>query len=204
MGSEKVVEFPKPEISAEEKARRVMAEAERLSRQSEVEWRFWLDGSAERLGIPAPKLAELVRAKIKESEKAKAEAQRQEKRFEKKRTEARREENRKRREQEREQERISKEAERKERERQKVFAALIKLPGAEHQARLAELAKRQGEDLGLLRDEFKIFADAEDTIRKTGVIEPWHEPVETGALSPRFANTSSCVMTKRLLWRYTQ
>ena len=182
MGSEKVVEFPKPEISAEEKARRVMAEAERLSHQSEVEWRFWLDGSAELLGIPAPKLAELVKAKIKEREKAKAEAQRQEKRFEKKRTEVQREEKRKWLEQEREQERISKEAKRQERERQKAFAALIKLPGAEHEARLAELAKRQGEELGLLRDQFKIFADAEDAIRKTGHIEPWHEPVKTGAL----------------------
>ena len=48
-----------------------------------------------------------------------------------------------------------------------------------HEARLAELAKRLGEDLELLREEFEDFVGPEETADK---LDPWDEPVETKAL----------------------
>ncbi len=49
---ENVVDFPAgKEIPDEEKTRRVMAEATRLINLAPGEWRLWIDGSAERLGI---------------------------------------------------------------------------------------------------------------------------------------------------------
>ena len=47
-----VLDFPKAEITSEEKARRAMAEAKRLASLSPGEWRLWIDRSAERLGVP--------------------------------------------------------------------------------------------------------------------------------------------------------
>src|SRR5262245_39912907 len=59
--------------------------------------------------------------------------------------------------QKREQEQADKEAERKRKERKKAFEAIAKLPVLAHEARLAELAKRSGEDLDFLRDEFAAY-----------------------------------------------
>ena len=61
-----VVPFPS---SDEEKATRVIAEAERLSRQSVLERNFWMKRSAERLGINVEELKILVEATVKEREK---------------------------------------------------------------------------------------------------------------------------------------
>lgn len=40
----------------------------------------------------------------------------------------------------------------------KAFVALAKLPTAQHEAKLVELAKRLEEDVALLREEFAEFA----------------------------------------------
>ena len=61
-----VVPYPS---SDEEKAGRVIAEAERLSRQSALERTFWMKRSAERLGINVEELKILVEATVKEREK---------------------------------------------------------------------------------------------------------------------------------------
>ena len=73
-----VVPFPS---SDEEKAGRVIAEAERLSRQSVLERNFWMKRSAERLGINVEELKILVEAAVKEREKKEAEAKAEERRF---------------------------------------------------------------------------------------------------------------------------
>jgi putative DNA primase/helicase len=131
-------------------------------------------------------MRELVEAVLKENHKkereAKAEEQRREKCMAKHRANKQREEDRKRREQEREQERADKEAAKKERGKEKAFAALIKLPKAEHEKQLIELAKRLDEDLKLLKDEFKEFADSEEEGPDIGDVEPWPDPVDTKAL----------------------
>ena len=81
-----VVPYPS---SDEEKAGLVIAEAERLSRQSALERTFWMKRSAERLGINVEELKILVEAAVKEREKkeaeAKAEERRQEQRVERQR-----------------------------------------------------------------------------------------------------------------------
>ena len=104
---EKVLDLPKLEISSEDKARRVMAEATRLANLAPAEWRLWIDRSAERLGISRATLEDLIVEIIKDSAKkageAKAEARREEARI-------RREQEREQREQRREQERIDKRA----------------------------------------------------------------------------------------------
>ena len=98
---EKVLDFPKAEITSEEKARRAMAEAKRLASLAPGEWRLWIDRTAERLGVPRATLEGLISAIIKDSERKaredKAEARRQEERV-------RREQEREQRERKREQE----------------------------------------------------------------------------------------------------
>ena len=131
-------------------------------------------------------MRELVEAVLKEKQKtereAKAEEDRRKQRIEKQRANEQREEDRKRREQDRAQERADKEAAKKEREKEKAFAALIKLPKAEHGKRLIELARRLDEDIELLKDEFKEFADSEEEEPDIGDVEPWPDPVDTKAL----------------------
>jgi putative DNA primase/helicase len=80
------------------------------------------------------------------------------------------------RQQKREQERADKEAERWEREKEKALAAILKLPKGEHEARLTELAKRLGENIELLRDEYSLIVGSEEKA-KIGETEPWPEPV---------------------------
>ena len=45
---EKVFDFPKAEITSEEKVRPAMAEAKRLASLAPGEWRLWIDRAAER------------------------------------------------------------------------------------------------------------------------------------------------------------
>jgi putative DNA primase/helicase len=179
----KIVDFP---ISPEERARRLKIEVERLSSQSPTEWMFWLNDSAEKHGIPSAQLKAMIEATIKAKEKQaradKAEDQRREQRVENQRVAARREEERQRREQQRAQEKADKEAERKQLKREKEFAALLKLPSAEHESRLVALAKRLDEDLEFLRDEFAQFAAMEEKSGEKGYVEPWPELVDARAL----------------------
>src|SRR6266576_3930758 len=113
---EKVFDFPKAEITSEEKVRRAMAEAKRLASLAPGEWRLWIDRAAERLGVPAATLEGLIAAIIKDSERKaredKAETRRQEERV-------RREQEREQRERKREQQGIDKKAERNRKEKEK-------------------------------------------------------------------------------------
>ena len=137
---EKVFDFPKAEITSEEKVRRAMAEAKRPASLAPGEWRLWIDRAAERLGVPRATLEGLISAIIKDSERKaredKAEARRQEERV-----------RRQQRERKREQQGIDKKAERKSKEKQKSFERLISLPSEQHETRLAELKKRFDEDV---------------------------------------------------------
>jgi hypothetical protein len=157
--SDKVVAFPPTEVGPDERARRLRNEVERLACQSTTEWLFWLEDSAKQHGIEPAKLKQMVEAQVRANDKTKrqaeAENRRREKRAEKEQADARRAEERKRRKQEREQERAEKE---KEREKRKVFAALIRLPKAEHEKWLVEVAKCLDVELELLKDEFTDFA----------------------------------------------
>ena len=105
---EKVLDFPRVEVTPEESARRVMVEATRLASLAPGEWRLWIDRSAERLRIPRAILQDLIVAIIKDSEKKARDAETEARRHE---LAVRREQQRKQRGQKREQERIDKRAE---------------------------------------------------------------------------------------------
>jgi flagellar biosynthesis GTPase FlhF len=184
--SKKIVEFPQPEIALEERARRLRVDVERLAALPAAEWLFYLEseGVAEKHGISRATMRATIEATVTANEKKaredKAEDRQREQRAEKKQTAARRESKREQAKQKREQERADKEAERKRKEREKAFEAIAKLPRLAHEARLAELAKRSGEDLDFLRDEFAAYYVPADIDTKP--IEPWDQPVDTHAL----------------------
>jgi hypothetical protein len=199
---EKVLDFPKAEITSEEKARRAMAEARRLASLAPGEWRLWIDRAAERLGVPHATLEGLISAIIKDSEiktrEDKAEARRQEERV-----------RREQRERKREQQGIDKKAERKSKEKQKAFERLISLPSEQHETRLAELAKRFDEDVAAIRDDFTVFVGMESRAASTDPwnVEPWPDPVETRVLLQEIsAKTSKYIVmrpeavTATVLW----
>jgi hypothetical protein len=182
--------FRPPEVSAEDRALALQAEVERLARQQPAEWMFWLAKSATDNGMEEAKLKQMVEAQIRANDKkkreAKAEQQKREAKVEKQRASERREQERQQRAQEQVAEKAEKaserEAERKQRERAKEFAKLLRLPSAEQDARLVALAKRLGDDIELVRDEFAQLVEIEEASRASGVVEPWPDPVETGAL----------------------
>ena len=174
---EKVLDFPRVEVTPEESARRVMVEATRLASLAPGEWRLWIDRSAERLRIPRATLQDLIVAIIKNSEKMARDAE----------TAARRQELAVRREQERkqrEQERIDKRTEHKRKEKEKAFESLISLPNEQQQSRLGELAKRLNEDVTVIRDHFTAFVGMQSWAASTDSwnVELWPDPVETHAL----------------------
>ena len=206
----KIVEFPKPEPdpareqadagespparivplhattepSPEERARRLTQEVERLARLPPCEWLFYIegDGYADKYGVDKTALKRMVEATIRANEKAQREAKADDRR-EKQQTERKQE--RARTEAKREQDRADKEARRKSEEKQKEFAAISKLPRAERDSRLAELARRLGEDPAALRIAFEFFSGAEgDSITSPSSWEvvPWGEPVEVASL----------------------
>jgi hypothetical protein len=189
---EKVLDFPKAEITSEEKARRAMAEAKRLASLAPGEWRLWIDRAAERLGVPRATLEGLISAIIKDSERKaredKAEARRQEERV-----------RREQRERKREQQGIDKKAERKSKEKQKAFERLISLPSEQHETRLAELAKRFDEDVAAIRDDFTVFVGMESRAASTDPwnVEPWPDPVETRVLLQEISAKTSKYIVMR-------
>ena len=67
---EKVLDFPRVEVTPEESARRVMVEATRLASLAPGEWRLWIDRSAERLRIPRATLQDLIVAIIKNANRS--------------------------------------------------------------------------------------------------------------------------------------
>jgi hypothetical protein len=181
----KVVDFPNAEVAPEdEHARRLRVEVERLARQSPTEWMYYLEQGeiAKRHGVETGTLREMIERKIKDDARKAREDRAEDRQRKQQRTNACREDERKRREQQREQERAEKETEKKQREREKEFAAILKLPSAEHESRLAALAKRSGEDPDFIREEFSTFVAAEEKCGDTDYVEPWPEPVDINAL----------------------
>src|SRR6185503_19081423 len=57
---EKVLDFPRADVTTEESARRVMVEATRLAGLAPGEWRLWVGRSAERLRVPRATLQDLI------------------------------------------------------------------------------------------------------------------------------------------------
>jgi putative DNA primase/helicase len=78
-------------------------------------------------------------------------------------------------------EKAAKKAEKREREKLDAFASIVELPSAMHEARLAELANRLGEDPDVLEAEFAVFADSADR-RRGDAVAMWPEPVNTKEL----------------------
>jgi putative DNA primase/helicase len=194
----KVVEFPAPEITDDEQARRTIAAAKHLASQSPLERSFWMTKRAEEIGIPPSTLQKMVNAEVAAKEKQeredKAQARRIDQRAEKKQKDDRQQE----REQEREQRRVDKEAarqaeierkrlekelEQKAKERAKALGTLLKLPVARHDEELQRLAERLGEDVAALREELDELIGLERgdafTFEKT---QPWSDPVDAATL----------------------
>jgi Protein of unknown function (DUF3631) len=158
-----VVNFPSSQLDPEEKNRRVMAEASRLSRLAPGEYLLWIDESAAKLDVPRAMLEALVKANIAQREKdereRKAEAQRDRRRVEKAAERKRREQ-----------------AKRKERE----FKVLVELPEREQEARLDDIAKRLDEDPAAVREEFALSTSSPPPDPES--VELWPERVETAVL----------------------
>jgi putative DNA primase/helicase len=194
-----VVQFP--QASDEERNRRIMAEATRLADLAPGEWKIWYGGKAKDLGIEPNILAELVQAQIKDRDRKAAEKLKrdhlQEARAERLRKTERdqqrerltddatksKAEREREKEEEKEAERQRKEAERRAKEKNKSFGNMLKLPVDRHDDELAKLAKRLGEDLEALRQEFKEFVGiAEGFSTSDDDVESWPEPVDVAAL----------------------
>ena len=183
--------LPFPRDADEEKARRIMAEAARLAGLPELERTHWMNRRAEqyveRFGITIEELKTYVKIIVNDNEKKareeKGEQHRREQRIEKQRIASDRAEERKR---ERDQKQIVKDAERKAKDKHSALATIIKLPSAQHDIKLAELAKRLGEDPAILREELAELIDAERAALPATPAEwsaePWGDPVPTAAL----------------------
>src|SRR3984893_3410074 len=178
---EKVLDFPRVEVTSEENAGRVMVEATRLASLAPGEWRLWIDRSAERLRIPRAILQGLIVAIIKDSEKTARDAETAARRQE---LAVRREQERKQREQKREQERTDKRAEHKRKEKEKAFESLIGLPSEQQETKLGELAQRLDEDVAAVRDHFTAFVGMQSWTASTDSwnVELWPDPVDTQRL----------------------
>jgi hypothetical protein len=169
-----IVNFPaKPAEEAvppEERARRLKVEVDRLASLPVLEWMLYLEETAKKHGISQTKLRQMITAAINRVEREKSA---REKQIRQERAE---------RERQIRQERI--EHEKQERQsravREEAFAALRSLPRAEHESGLARLARRLGQDIAELRDEFTLYAGFEDEAEPAS--EVWPEPVDTGAL----------------------
>jgi hypothetical protein len=162
-----------------DKSERVIAKAKAIADLSSVERPWQISKQAELLGVDRGLLDKMVNELLRDREKKErakqAEARRQDARAEKQRKEAERK-------REREQAQILKDADRREKERSKALADIAKLPAAQHEAKLAEFAKRSGEEVTTLRDEFAEFVDTVDSAVAAPTdwdIEPWGEPVTT-------------------------
>jgi hypothetical protein len=128
-----------PEVSPEERARRLGVEVERLAKLPPFEWMLYLDDVAKKHSVESSKLKQMIEATIKVNEKKAADDRREVRRA---KADDRREKQRAERKQEREdklarqkEERARKEAERVDRERETrqkkreaVFAEIALLP----------------------------------------------------------------------------
>jgi hypothetical protein len=177
-----------------------MNEAMRLSRFTLLERSFHVKWSAERLGITLAELKVLVEVAVKERERqeaaTKAEERRQEQRVEKQREREERKEERQRERDEKQrvadersedrarkadQEAVNKAAKEKEKAKTKALAEITKLPVAQHEIKLVQLATKLDLDLSELRAEFAelIKEEKESSEPSLWDVEPWSEPVTT-------------------------
>jgi hypothetical protein len=169
--AKRVIEFPRSDVSEEERVRRVMVEVDRLARLSPGEWKLWLKNSAQTLDIAPEMLRDLIETQVNNIKAAERAAEVEKRRQEDRAERQRREEIRKR--------------ERKDKEKSKAFADIAKLPSDRRETRLGELTKRLDEDPAALGEEFSEYAKIADETEKpsaTWHVEPWPEPVETAAL----------------------
>ena len=177
---------PAKHIEAEHKTR-VIAEARRLAGLAEIDWKYQVGhGSAERLGIEPRELEQYIKAAINDRKKT---AQELERGADKQRQAAEDAEEKERKDEERNRvaaERAKRaeqkkrddelrEAASKAKEKRKTFANITRLPVARHEKELARLAKRLGEDVAALREEFAEFLGVDSEPAET--TEPWPEPV---------------------------
>jgi hypothetical protein len=167
--SAEVVPFPDPE---EEKNRRILAAAKQLAAKTPGEWKLWYK---RRAGEPEL-LAELVEAQLEANEQKKskelAEARLGEQRAHRRRQVER--------DRQREQQRLEEAAEKKAKEKAKAFADIVKLPSAQQEGKLTELAKKLDEDSASLSAEFDEYATSSSTASESEWdVEPWPEPVAT-------------------------
>jgi len=67
----KIVDFPKAEVTPEERARRLKSEVDRLASLPVTEWLFYIesDGVAEKHGISRTVMKQMIEATIKAREK---------------------------------------------------------------------------------------------------------------------------------------
>jgi hypothetical protein len=176
--SGEVVQFPTTE---EEKNRRVMAEVKRLACLAPGEWKLWAPKRAGELGIEPKLLTELVEAQLKDNAEKERKAQEEARLGEERARRLRLTE----RDRQREQQRIDDAAEKKSKKKAKALADIIKLPSAEQEAKLTELAKEVGEDAASLGAEFAEYCSAEAP-SSSGMSEwddePWSEPVATAVV----------------------
>jgi hypothetical protein len=113
---DKVVPFRPPEITPEERARRLQNEVERLARLSVTEWMFWIDyGVGEQFRVDKATLTQMVERPGEQKERARSQSRGPTARTTPREAAGRCTAGRgtKRREQEREQERADKEAAKK-------------------------------------------------------------------------------------------
>jgi hypothetical protein len=157
---------------ADERARRLRAEVERMAGLPTVEWMYYLPDTARKFSVEPPQLEAMVKAVLAEREKAEREAKAAVQRTTKRR-ERRDAENAKR--QEKEADRARKDETRKRKAIVAELKVIAKLPTAEQDRRLVTLAGQLDADLEELRAELFILVGKCDEDE----IELWPEPVTT-------------------------
>ncbi len=189
--------------SDDEEDQRIVREAERLANQSAVERALWLsqphrfEPLGKALGISPERVIKSIKAALaailKEREAARkveqkrehelAEQQRRSEDEERRRIKLQQEQQRVV-EQRAEQDRLkaAKEAERRVKLKAKGFTTIARLPVARHEKQLERLAGQLGEDLAVLRVEFKDYLGVEGEEPAPRDTEPLPEPVDLATL----------------------
>ena len=155
----------------DEHSRRVLAEVRRLAGQSAAERKLWAPRSAERLGMSAKELLGLIEAEAADRERARKADEERIRRQEAAAEKARKSE--------------ETAAKRATQERTRKLRALVPLPTAERESRIARMAEESGEDVDALRDDLDLMIlDADMTPPPLMIpgVEPWPGPVDTAAL----------------------
>jgi hypothetical protein len=147
--------------------RKRRAEIARLANLAPGEYLIYLDDSARSLKMPAARLKEAVESIIKSREKeareAKSEARRQEDHAAKARAKA---------------------AAEKKKQKEREFKTIDRLPEAEKEVRLQEVARRLDEDPATVAEEFAVASTSTASPSRETAVEPWPDKVETAVLLP--------------------